>query len=69
MKTILLIISLIFITNFAQAETKKKNCESALSKLKPSCNPVGSALDKMKKFSAENQTLGDTYKNIKKKSK
>ena len=68
MKTILLIISLIFITNFAQAETKK-NCESALSKLKPSCNPVGTVLNKMKKFSAENQTLGDTYKNIKKKSK
>jgi hypothetical protein len=64
-----MIISLIFLANFAQADTKV-NCQSALAKLKPSCNVVGDALKKMKKFSAENQTLGDTYKNIKnKKSK
>jgi hypothetical protein len=45
------------------------NCDSVLSKLKPSCNFIGKGKDKLNAFSKKNKTIGDTYRNIKKKKK
>ena len=67
MKKIILVLSLLLIPNISQAETKSAKCNTVLNKLKPSCNMLGGAFKKLKKFSAENQTITDTYKNVTKK--
>ena len=46
-----------FTLPFAYADS---NCESALSKLKPSCNILGTGVKKMKEFSSKNQTIGQS---------
>ena len=67
MKKIVLVLSLLVIPNISQANSKSVNCNTALNKLKPSCNILGDTFKKLKTFSAEDQTITDTYKNITKK--
>tara|TARA_B100001559_G_C16475604_1_gene611180 strand:- start:745 stop:1032 length:288 start_codon:yes stop_codon:yes gene_type:complete len=55
----LLIILIIIFAPFNLANTKE-NCEGVLSKLKSECNIIGKSMDKMKKFSKENKTIGQT---------
>jgi len=62
-----ILIMLIFNSHPINAEEVK--CDTALSKLNPKCNFVGKGMEKMKKFSKENKTLDQSYKNIKDKSK
>tara|TARA_Y100001958_G_C20898372_1_gene321597 strand:- start:212 stop:433 length:222 start_codon:yes stop_codon:yes gene_type:complete len=62
MKFLLIIIFVIFSTS-SFAETKT-GCEGILAKLKAECNIVGKSMNKMKKFSKENQTLEQVGDNI-----
>ena len=56
-----------FYIKYCLLKWKKNNCESALAKLKPSCNFIGSSVENMKEFSKKNQTIGQTL-GIEKKS-
>jgi hypothetical protein len=40
------------------------NCDGALAKLKPSCNFVGKGVEKMKDFSKNNKTIGQSLENV-----
>ena len=51
--------------NVSLAEDDK--CQTALQKLKPSCNIIGKGAKKLKQLSEENKTINQTYENIKKK--
>lgn len=61
MKNLILSILLIFASTTLFAADK--NCESALAKLKPSCNFIGAGVDNMKKFSKNNKTIGQSLEN------
>ena len=63
------ILYIILIFNFNPINAEEVKCDTALSKLNPKCNFVGKGMEKMKKFSKENKTLDQSYKNIKDKSK
>ena len=67
-KKILCIITLSLLVNFPIKANEPK-CDTALSKLKPSCNFIGKGKDKLKAFSEKNKTIGNTIKNIKEKKK
>ena len=69
MKKIIILIGITLISSFLFAIEKKINCESTLAKLKPECNFIGSGVKTLREFSEENKTLGQTFKNIKKKFK
>tara|TARA_B100000780_G_C20732174_1_gene290906 strand:+ start:47 stop:322 length:276 start_codon:yes stop_codon:yes gene_type:complete len=60
MKYILTITILMTMTSVINANEKKPNCESTLSALKPSCNILGSGLNKLKEFSSKHKTVGQT---------
>jgi hypothetical protein len=63
------ILYIILIFNFNPINAEEVKCDTALSKLNPKCNFLGKGMEKMKKFSKENRTLDQSYKNIKDKSK
>ena len=65
MKKILTIFFIISLNNISYSNQPK--CETALQKLKPSCNFIGSSVENMKEFSKKNQTIGQTL-GIEKKS-
>ena len=58
MKFLLIIIFVIFSTS-SLAETKTE-CEGILAKLKAECNVVGKSMNKMREFSKENKTIGQS---------
>ena len=64
MKKILYIL-IVLTFNSYEVNAKEVKCDTALSKLTPKCNFVGKGMDKMRKFSQENKTLDQSYKNIK----
>ena len=67
MKKILIIF---FIINFNNVSYSSENkCETALQKLKPSCNFIGKGAKKLKEISEENKTIDQTYNKIKEKIK
>ena len=58
MKYIFIIIFLIFFNiNYVNAEDQ---CEGLMAKLKAKCNIVGKSMDKMREFSKENKTIGQS---------
>jgi hypothetical protein len=59
MKKIIVFLTILISPTFATAEEKKINCDSVLSKLKPSCS-LGDPLKALKKFSSKHKTLGQT---------
>jgi hypothetical protein len=59
MKKILIITSMVMTFIFSPSYASNE-CESALSKLKPSCNILGTGIKKMKEFSSKNQTIGQS---------
>ncbi len=63
----LIFLTMLFTSSIVYSNEKKNNCESALAKLKPSCNFIGSSVENMKEFSKKNQTIGQTL-GIEKKS-
>ena len=65
MKKILYIFIVLIFNSYA-VNAEEVKCDTALSKLNPKCNFVGKGMEKMKKFSQENKTLDQSYKNIKK---
>ena len=67
MKIIYTITVMIFFSSLVFAENKEIDCNSSLNKLKPKCNFIGKGFKSMKKFSSENQTIGQSL-GIKKKS-
>jgi len=64
MKKILYIFIVLIFNSYAVSAEEVK-CDTALSKLNPKCNFVGKGMEKMRKFSQENKTLDQSYKNIK----
>tara|TARA_B100001113_G_C20828835_1_gene500105 strand:+ start:213 stop:494 length:282 start_codon:yes stop_codon:yes gene_type:complete len=58
----IVIITILFFIHslsvFANEEQSK--CVSPLEKLKPSCLKIGNKIEKLKKFSKENKTIGQT---------
>ena len=64
MRTILFFLLLTF-NNVLFAENNK--CETAIQKLKPSCNIIGKGVNKLKEFSKNNQTIDQSFKNIREK--
>ena len=68
MKKIILFFIIILLPTMLLADSETK-CETKLQKLKPSCNAIGSVISKMKKFSEKNQTLDQSFKNVKEKVK
>lgn len=64
MKKYLYIILISSISTIISAEEKKPNCDTALSKLKPSCNIIGTGVTKLKEFSSKNRTLDQSLRNI-----
>ena len=67
MKKILTIFFIIILNNISYSNQPK--CETALQKLKPSCNFIGEGAKKLKKISEENKTIDKTYKKVKEKIK
>ena len=65
MKKLLVIITALAISTFSLTHAADE-CESALAKLKPSCNILGTGVKKMKEFSSKNQTIEQSL-GIKKK--
>ena len=61
----ILYIFIILIFNSYAVSAEEVKCDTALSKLNPKCNFVGKGMEKMRKFSQENKTLDQSYKNIK----
>ena len=61
----ILYIFIILIFNSYAVNAEEVKCDTALSKLNPKCNFVGKGMEKMRKFSQENKTLDQSYKNIK----
>lgn len=57
LKIILILVAFVFAKPLYADDTK---CNTALSKLKPSCNALGAGVKKLKKFSSENQTIGQS---------
>ena len=57
-KNILLTFIVLFNSNIYAEENK--NCASALAKLKPKCNVIGSSVKKLKEFSSKNKTIEQT---------
>ena len=55
-----LLIILIFIFASFKLANAKENCEGVLAKLKSECNVIGKSMDKMRKFSKENKTIGQS---------
>ena len=49
--------------------SNQPKCETALQKLKPSCNFIGEGAKKLKEISEENKTIDETYKKVKEKIK
>ena len=62
------LITLALITTFASTSvmTVENNCESILTKIKPSCNLISRGVDKMIDFSSKNKTIDQSVGNIKK---
>ena len=69
MKKITLLAFIVLFNSNIYANEDNKNCASALAKLKPKCNVIGSGVKKLKEFSKENKTIDQTYRNIKEKLK
>jgi hypothetical protein len=63
MKTIYITIILLFFSSFSGINAEENNCKSALQKLKPSCNFLGKSAKKLKNYSENNKTIGQTLKN------
>ena len=64
MKKIFFIILFFSTTTILFAEEKKVKCNTALTKLKPSCNLIGNGVNKLKEFSAKNKTIDRSLRNI-----
>ena len=65
MKKILITLFIICFSNNLYADVKNENkCKSAIQKLKPSCNIIGSTMEKMKKFSKEHKTIDQKHRNL-----
>ena len=68
----IIIITIFFIIHSANifANEGQSKCSSPLDKLKPSCIEIGKKIEKLKKFSKENKTIGQTLgiKKMKKKT-
>ena len=45
------------------AVEKKPKCDTKISKLKPSCNFVGTGISKLKDFSSKNKTIDQSLRN------
>ena len=58
----LIILTIFFTSSILYAGEKKNNCESALAKLKPSCNFIGSSVKNMKEFSNSLKNIKDIEK-------
>ena len=54
------IIILITVLMFPSLLNSAENCETKLSKLKPSCNVIGKGFKNLKEFSSKNQTIGQS---------
>ena len=67
MKKILTIFFIISLNNISYSNQPK--CETALQKLKPSCNFIGTGAKKLKELSEKNKTIDQTYNTIKEKIK
>lgn len=63
MKTIFTTIIILFFSSYSIINAEENNCTSALQKLKPSCNLLGKGAKKLKNFSDNNKTIGQTLKN------
>ena len=57
MKKILTIFFIISLNNISYSNQPK--CETALQKLKPSCNFIGEGAKKLKEISEENKTIDE----------
>ncbi len=55
----ILIVTFFILTTVNVANTKEK-CEGVMAKLKKECNILGQSMDKMKKFSDKNKTIGQS---------
>ena len=64
MKKILYIAN-VLIFNFYSVNADELKCNTALGKLNPKCKFIGKGMEKMKKFSEQNKTLNQSFKNIK----
>ena len=62
MNKFFLILVFFAYTTFLHAE-KKVGCETAIEKLKPSCN-IGKAFNKLRSFSDKNKTIGQSLGNV-----
>ena len=60
MKKITLLTFIVLLNSNIYAEENNKNCASALAKLKPKCNVIGSGVKKLKEFSSKNKTIEQT---------
>ena len=67
-KIIIYIFTISIISTNVFSEEKKVNCNTDLSKLKPACNIIGSGFKKLKKFSGNHKTIGQSL-GIKKNNK
>ena len=67
MKKIIFALIITLIPAFSFANPELKNCETALQKLKPSCNIIGTGMEKLRNFSEKNKTLDQSFKNVKEK--
>tara|TARA_A100001015_G_C15015530_1_gene725301 strand:+ start:257 stop:463 length:207 start_codon:yes stop_codon:yes gene_type:complete len=67
MKKIILISIFTLFSTIVLSQENKTKCETALQKLKPSCNFIGDGMNKMKSFSKKNKTIDQTFNNIIKK--
>ena len=63
MVNIYITIILLFFSGYSVINAEENNCKSALQKLKPGCNILGKSAKKLKNFSENNKTIGQTLKN------
>ena len=61
----ILYIAIVLIFNFHSVNADELKCNTTLGKLNPKCNFIGKGMEKMKKFSEQNKTLDQSFKNIK----
>jgi hypothetical protein len=55
-----LLIKTFFILSFFVPVNAQEKCDGILAKLKAECNVVGKSMDKMREFSKENKTIGQS---------
>ena len=63
MKKIFYIFIISVFSTVLFAEEKKSKCDTKISKLKPSCNFVGTGFSKLKDFSSKNKTIDQSLRN------